>query len=131
MTAQNWTLACVAETQLYAVSGNASLEGNFGGKVWKFEYSVNGTDWFDVASLVSSSENHSIGGPEYVIHDQPSLPTMKFARYLKVSYDANLTADPTSSTVAAGGYGTIEATAPKAASPKGNKRCLSPLKIVP
>lgn len=111
MTTQNWSLACVAETQLYAISGNASLNGNFGGNVWKFEYSVNGTNWFDVATLVSSSTNIAIGGPSVVIHEQPSIPQTYYARYLKVSYDATLAADPTTATVAAGGYGTIEATA--------------------
>jgi hypothetical protein len=113
MTAQNWTLACVAENQLYATTGNATLAGNFGGKIWKFECSVNGTNWQDVATLVSgaSTKDTDIGGPAVIIPSQYTLPKVFYARYLRISYDATLTADPTTATVAAGGFGTFEATA--------------------
>ncbi len=105
MTTQYWTLACTAETQLYGYTGDAILTGNYGGKVWKFEYSVNGTDWFNVATLVSSS---SAAPNDVIIRPQNSTPKAYYAHYVKVSYDADLASTATSM---AGGFGTIEATA--------------------
>lgn len=109
MTTQSWSLACIAETQLYGITGAASLDGNYGGKVWKFEYSLNNSDWFEVATLVSSSKNDLPG--DVTVTTQPSTPKVYWARYLKVSYDATLSTDPSTAMSAAGGYGTIEATA--------------------
>ena len=103
---QSWLVEYTGSASVSATDTTATLTGNFGGNIWQYSYSSDGTTWITFDRLVSSifMPAYTIGGSG-TVHGPNVVIT---ARYFRLAYDVTLA---TYTNAAVSGTASITATA--------------------
>ena len=105
-TPESWMVSYTGSATISPTSSIATLTGGFDGSIWKYEYSVNGTDWTTIGTLISNFS----GTPDTIGNSKTENvgPAVFVARYLRLGYDVSLSSTSAAST---SGSASIMATA--------------------
>ena len=103
----NWVVNYTGAITVSSTNTDATLLGNFGGYVWKYESSYdNGLPWNEIGKLVKDTT--ALAGTKSDVSESNSYAVTVYANKLRISYDATLVS-PGSYFSNASGSGTITA----------------------